>query len=255
VRDSAKKYATGMAIAVPVPKRHEHVMPANQNSSAGSGGETKKYGVLLVDDHPIIREGLSLRINREADFTVCGTAEDCPQTMPAIARFNPDIVVMDLGLPHGHGLELMLDVHAQYPRLPVIIFSTYDEAVYAERALRAGARGYLMKHESPQTLLDGMRTVLRGGYALSRATSDRMLSAFADPAGEQSQSPVAGLGNRELEVFQFIGRGKGTKEIANLLNLSVKTVETYRERLKKKLNATTSPELTRRAVLWVETNG
>jgi DNA-binding NarL/FixJ family response regulator len=229
-------------------------MSPNDDTKIENGIDAK-HTVLLVDDHPVIREGLTVRINREADFAVCGTAEDCVEAMAAIGKLKPDIVVMDLGLPRGHGLELMQDIHAQYPRLLVVIFSMQDEAVYAERALRAGARGYLMKHESSQRLLDGMRTVLRGGYALSRATSDRLLSAFAGPASEQSQSPVAGLGNRELEVFQFIGRGKGTKEIANLLNLSVKTVETYRERLKKKLNASSSPELTRRAVLWVETNG
>ena len=174
--------------------------------------------------------------------------------MEAIARLNPDIVLLDLGLPRGHGLELMQDLHAQFPRLPVIIFSSHEESVYAERALRAGARGYLMKHEPPERLVEGMRTVLHGGYALSREASDRLLSAFGSPAKRPSESPVASLGNRELEVFQFIGQGKGTREIAGLLNLSVKTVETYRERLKKKLNVSSGPDLARQAVLWVDTN-
>ncbi len=214
---------------------------------------TTKRTVLLVDDHPVVREGLSMRINRESDFTVCGTAQDGAEMMEAIARLNPDIVVMDLGLPRGHGLEIMQDIHAQYPRLPVLIFSIHEESVYAERALRAGARGYLMKHEPPERLLEGMRTILHGGYALSREVSDRLLSAFGGPANRQSESPIANLGNRELEVFQFIGQGKGTREIAGLLNLSVKTVETYRERLKKKLNVSSGPDLARQAVLWVET--
>lgn len=227
-------------------------MPPNENE-AGNG--VKKHTVLLVDDHPVVREGLALRINREADFTVCGTAGDGVEMMAAIARLNPDVVVMDLELPRSHGLELLRDIYAQYPRMPVIVFSTHDEAIYAERSVRAGARGYLMKHEPPQRLLEGMRTVLGGGYALSRAVSDRLLAAFAGPPTAQSESPIAGLGNRELEVFQFIGRGKGTKEIANLLNLSVKTIETYRERLKKKLNVRSGPDLARRAVLWVEANG
>jgi DNA-binding NarL/FixJ family response regulator len=217
------------------------------------GGPNKRT-VLLVDDHPVVREGLGARINREADFTLCGTARNGAETMEAIARLNPDIVVMDLGLPRGHGLELMQDIHAQYPRLPVLIFSMHEESVYAERALRAGARGYLMKHELPERLLEGMRTILHGGYALSREASDRLLSVFGGPVNRQSESPVAGLGNRELEVFQFIGQGKGTREIASLLNLSVKTVETYRERLKKKLNLSSGPDLARQAVLWVETN-
>lgn len=228
-------------------------MPPNQNSGATKEQETRKYAVLLVDDHPVVREGLSMRINREPDFTVCGTAQDGPEMMAAIPRLKPDIVLMDMGLPSGHGLELMQDIQAQYPQLPVIIFSMHEESVYAERALRAGARGYLMKHEPAERLLEGMRTVLRGGYALSRATSNRMLSAFAGAPSEPSASPVAGLGNRELEVFQFIGQGKGTREIADLLKLSVKTVETYRERLKKKLNVTSAPDLARRAILWVET--
>ena len=229
-------------------------MPPKQRSQTGSETETKKHAVLVVDDHPVIREGLSGRINREADFTVCGTAEDGPEMMSAIARLNPDIVVMDLELPTGHGLELMQDIQAQYPRLPVIIFSMHQETVYAERALRAGARGYLMKHESPERLVEGMRTVLRGGYALSGAISNRILSAFAGVSnGQQPESPIAGLANRELEIFQFIGQGKGTREIADLLKLSVKTVETYRERLKKKLNVSSAPDLARRAIIWVET--
>jgi DNA-binding NarL/FixJ family response regulator len=232
-------------------------MPSKRKTSAEEKETNRvaatKRTVLLVDDHPVVHEGLGGRINREADFTVCGTARDGAEMMTAIARLNPDIVLMDLGLPQGHGLELMQDVHVQYPRLPVIIFSIHEESVYAERALRAGARGYLMKHELPERLLEGMRTVLRGGYALSRETSDRLLSTFGAPAKAQPESPIATLGNRELEVFQFIGQGKGTREIASLLNLSVKTVETYRERLKKKLNLSSGPDLARRAVLWVET--
>ena len=250
---------TGMLVALSalvVINIFKTAMPSRLNSDEHEkpGVQATKRTVLLVDDHPVVREGLSARINRESDFTVCGTAQDGAAMMEAIARLNPNIVVMDLGLLRGHGLELMQDVHAQYPRLPVIIFSQHEEAVYAERALRAGARGYLMKHESPERLLEGMRTVLHGGYALSRAASDRLLSAFGAAVKEQSASPVTALGNRELEVFQFIGQGKGTREIAGLLNLSVKTVETYRERLKKKLNLSSGPDLARQAVLWVESN-
>jgi len=214
--------------------------------------ETTKRTVLLVDDHPVVCAGLSMRINHESDFTVCDTAQNGTEMMEAIARLHPDIVVMDLGLPRGHGLELMQDVHAQFPRLPVIIFSSHEESVYAERALRAGARGYLMKHEPPERLLDGMRTVLHGGYALSREASDRLLSAFSTPVKVPSESPVTTLGNRELEVFQFIGQGKGTREIASLLNLSVKTVETYREHLKVKLNLHNATELLQHAFEWVK---
>jgi DNA-binding NarL/FixJ family response regulator len=211
-----------------------------------------KHTVLLVDDHPVVLEGLRNRINREADFTVCGTAQSGPEMMSAIVRLKPEIVLLDLTLPQGHGLELMRDIHAQYPRLPVIIFSSHEESVYAERALRAGARGYLMKGEPPERMLKGMRAVLNGGYVLTENASVRLLSSFSQSARANPESLVASLGDRELEVFQFIGNGKGTKEIAGLLNLSVKTIETYRERLKKKLNASSGPDLARRAVCWVE---
>ena len=225
----------------------------NQPESGGPGDAGKRR-VLLVDDHPVICEGLRGRINRESDLMVCGTAENGASMMEAIARLSPDIVVLDLELPSGHGLEFMQDIRAQYPRLPVVMFSSHEESVYAERALRAGARGYLMKQESPESLVKGLRTVLDGGYALSGKVSNCLLSAFSGGlVNLQSRSPVANLGNRELEVFQFIGQGKGTREIAELLNLSVKTVETYRERLKKKLNAASGPELARKAVCWVET--
>ncbi|HEX5399006.1 MAG TPA: response regulator transcription factor [Verrucomicrobiae bacterium] len=213
--------------------------------------ESRKRTVLLVDDHPVVREGLREFINREADFEVCATAETGADAMAAIARFNPSVVVLDMELPNCHGLELLQDIHAQYPNLPVLIFSMHEESVYAQRALRGGARGYLMKLEPPRRLLEGMRTIINGGYFLSSEASSHVLSALASPHSVE-ESPVASLGNRELEVFQFIGQRKGTREIAGTLCLSVKTVETYRERIKQKLNVRSSTELTRQAVCWVE---
>lgn len=213
-----------------------------------------KRKVLLVDDHPVVREGLAERINREADFTVCCVAESGAEAMAAIARHTPDIVVLDLALPRSHGLEVLQDIRARYPQLPVLIFSMHEESVYAERVLRGGARGYLMKHEKPERLLEGMRAILSGGYALSTSASAQLLQNLSQPAArEPSTSPVSGLGNRELEVFQFIGQGKGTREIAGLLGLSIKTIETYRERIKGKINAKSSTDLVRQAVCWVET--
>ena len=212
-----------------------------------------KRKVLLVDDHPVVREGLAERINREADFTVCSVAENGIEAMAAIGRHAPDIVVLDLALPRSHGLEVLQDIHSHHPRLPVMIFSMHEETVYAERVLRGGARGYLMKHEKPERLLEGMRSILSGGYALSPSTSAQMLQNLSQPANKSSTSPVTALGNRELEVFQFIGQGKGTREIAGLLGLSVKTIETYRERIKEKLNTKSATDLVRRAVCWVET--
>ncbi|HEX3626909.1 MAG TPA: response regulator transcription factor [Verrucomicrobiae bacterium] len=226
----------------------------HQTSEKPSAAAEKRK-VLLVDDHPVVREGLAERINREADFTVCCVAENGMEAMAAVGRHNPDIMVLDLALPRSHGLEVLQDIHAHHPRLPVLIFSMHEESVYAERVLRGGARGYLMKHEKPERLLDGMRAILGGGYALSPAASAQLLQNLSQPAAarESSASPVSALGNRELEVFQFIGQGKGTREIAGLLGLSIKTIETYRERIKGKLNAKSATDLVRQAVCWVET--
>ncbi|HEV2329633.1 MAG TPA: response regulator transcription factor [Verrucomicrobiae bacterium] len=225
----------------------------NQKGEKPSAAAGKRK-VLLVDDHPVVREGLAERINREADFTVCSVAENGAEAMAAIGRCIPDIVVLDLALPRSHGLEVLQDIHAQHPCLPVMIFSMHEESVYAERVLRGGARGYLMKHEKPERLLEGMRAILTGGYALSPSASSQLLQNLSQPAvREQSASPVNALGNRELEVFQFIGQGKGTREIAGLLGLSIKTIETYRERIKGKLNAKSATDLVRQAVCWVET--
>jgi DNA-binding NarL/FixJ family response regulator len=230
------------------------VMGAKLEALVGDGQEEfHKRSVLLVDDHPVVCEGLALRISREPDFAVCGTAKTAGGAMAAIARFNPSLVVLDLELPNCHGLEVLQDIRANYPQLPVLVFSMHEEADYAERSLRAGARGYLMKHESSECLLEGMRTVLDGGCCLSRAASARVVQGLAGPDNGPAGSSAAGMCNRELEVFQFIGQGKGTREIAGLLGLSVKTIETYRERIKKKLHVKGSPELTRRAVCWVET--
>lgn len=215
--------------------------------------ETEKRAVLLVDDHPVVCEGLTERINREPDFTVCAVAQTGSAALAAILRCQPDIVVLDLALPRNHGLEVLRDIRQQFPKLPVLIFSMHEETVYAERVLRSGARGYIMKHQPPERLLEGMRNVLRGNYALSPEAASRLLSSFSQPVTSQLESPTDCLGNRELEVFQFLGQGKGTREIAGLLGLSVKTVETYRGRLKEKFKITSAPELMRLAVRWVET--
>ena len=229
-------------------------MSANRNPRQPARRiETGKRAVLLVDDHPVVCEGLTERINREPDFIVCAVAQNGPAAMGAIIRCQPDIVVLDLALPRNHGLEVLRDIRHQFPELPVLIFSMHEETVYAERVLRAGARGYIMKHQPPERLLEGMRNVLLGNYALSPEAASRLLSSFSQPTTRQSESPTDCLGNRELEVFQFMGQGKGTREIAGLLGLSVKTVETYRGRLKGKFNIESAPELMRLAVRWVET--
>jgi DNA-binding NarL/FixJ family response regulator len=225
--------------------------PNNSKESAKIG--TGKRTVLLVDDHPVVCRGLAGFINHESDFVVCGVAQTGAEVTSSIATLNPDIVVLDLALPRSHGLELLKDIHVQYPRLRVLIYSSHDEAIYAERALRAGARGYVMKQQPLERLLEGMRTVLNGGYALSRDVSASLLCAFRQSGDGHPKSLVANLGNRELEVFEFIGQGKGTREIAGQLGLSAKTIETYRQRIKEKLNVQSAGDLVRQAVCWVET--
>ncbi|MEW6303995.1 MAG: response regulator transcription factor [Verrucomicrobiota bacterium] len=209
---------------------------------------TTKRKVLVVDDHPVVREGVALRINRESDLVVCGEAETAPAALRNIARCLPDVVIVDLSLPNGHGLELIKDLRSQYPELPVLVFSMYDESLFAERALRAGALGYVMKQEPPERLLEAIRTVLQGNYYVSKKAT----GAFLQNYFHQSIGSVANLTDRELEVFQLIGQGVGTRKIAERLGRSVKTIETHRARIMEKLSVGSASELVVHASRWVE---
>jgi DNA-binding NarL/FixJ family response regulator len=212
-----------------------------------------KHKVLVVDDHPVVREGLTERINRESDLVVCGEAQSAPEALRAIVRLQPDIVVLDLSLPKGHGLELIKDIRVMHPRLPVLVFTMHEESLYAERALRAGAQGYVTKQEPPGRLLSAIRAVLRGGYSLSpEASSGLMQNLLHHPGGAQVPS-ITGLTDRELEIFELIGQGVGTREIAARLGRSVKTIETHRARLKEKFQLKSATELVCRASRWVQT--
>src|SRR5215471_7404835 len=213
---------------------------------------TRKRTVLLVDDHPVVREGLTRRINSEEDLSVCAEARTPTEALRAMKQFQPDVVVVDLALTEGHGLELIKDIRSQQNRVPILVFTMFEEATYAMRALKAGAQGYLTKHESSERLVNGLRAVLRGEYVLNPDISTRFLQARLQP-GEDAPVAQDKLADRELQVFELIGKGIGTREIAARLGRSVKTIETYRARIKEKLGLRSSTALMREAVRWVET--
>jgi DNA-binding NarL/FixJ family response regulator len=210
-----------------------------------------KKKVLVVDDHPIVREGLADLINKEEDLVVCGCAEDIPQTLKAIRDVMPDVVTVDISLDGASGLELIKEIRTQFPDLPVLALSMHQESLYAERALRAGARGYITKHEATKKVIVALRNVLDGQMYLSDPMKEKLLYNFVgDRTSEGGISPIKRLTDRELEVFNLLGQGKGTRQIAERLCLSVKTVETYRSRIKEKLNLSSGSELLRCAFQW-----
>jgi DNA-binding NarL/FixJ family response regulator len=214
-------------------------------------GETSRRKVLLVDDHPVVREGLAKRINVEPDLTVCADVKSAAEALEAIGRFQPDVIVVDLALAQGHGLELIKEVRSQRNGVPILVFTMYDETSYALRALKAGAQGYLTKHESAERLLSALRTALSGEYAVSAEVSRIFFESSLRSPGN-CLGPADSLGDREMEVFELMGKGNGTRQISLLLHRSVKTIETYQARIKRKFNLKSSSELMREAVRWVE---
>ena len=211
-----------------------------------------KKKLLIVDDHPMMRQGLTLLVNYEPDLTVCGEAETAHQALAAVGTLKPDLVLADITMPGKNGLELIKDIQAMHPGTAVLVVSMHDEAIYAERVLRAGGRGYIMKQEGGKKLMHAIRRVLDGEIYVSEKMSAKILEIFSGRRATSNQSPVEQLTDREFEVFQLIGRGKGTREIAGLLHLSVKTIEVHRLHIKEKLKLATAPELIRHAVCWVE---
>jgi DNA-binding NarL/FixJ family response regulator len=212
----------------------------------------KRTRILLVDDHAVVRYGLAQLINRESDLVVCGEEEDAGKALGAIETLKPDLVIADISLKESSGLELMRNIKAQHPKLPVLVVSTHDENIYAEIAFRAGALGYLMKGEGLEKTVVAIRRVLGGAIYVSDALAAKMLEQQVRGQRDVHQSPVESLSDRELEVFQLIGQWKKTKEIAQELHLSIKTVEYYREQIKRKLNVKNAPELTHYATSWVQ---
>lgn len=213
--------------------------------------QASKRSVLIVDDHPVVRQGLAQLINQEKDLEVRGHAEDAYQAMQAIKEVRPDMVIVDLSLKDTSGMDLIKDMKIQYPSLPILILSMHDESLYAERALRAGARGYIMKHEATERVITAIRRVLAGQIYVSDSMAAKMVSKLATGTAPQTTSPVDGLSDRELEVFRLIGEGHKTRDVADKLHLSIKTIETYRAHIKEKLGFKDGNELFRSAVEWV----
>jgi DNA-binding NarL/FixJ family response regulator len=212
--------------------------------------QTVKKTVLVVDDHPLMRQGLALLINQQQDMQVCGEAQEAQAAMHAIAQLRPDIMILDISLNGPDGLDILKNIRATNPDLPVLILSMHDEAIYAERALRARANGYIMKQEATEKVLVAVRRILNGEVYLSERMSNKMLQQYIGGAPSMIQSRIASLSDRELEVFRMIGEGRGTREIAEELHLSIKTVETYQAHIKEKLALRSGRELIQHAIQW-----
>lgn len=209
-----------------------------------------KRSILLVDDHAVVRQGLALLINREADLDVCGDAEDASSALRKIDELKPDLVVVDVSLSGPDGLDLLKEIRTRTLTLPVLILSMLDELVYAERALRAGANGYIMKQEATERVLVAIRRILGGDIYVSDRMADKMLHRFVGGNQVGPSSPITLLTDRELEVFRLIGEGHATRQIAEELHISVKTVESYQAHIKEKLSLKNARELVQRAIQW-----
>lgn len=210
----------------------------------------RKSRVFVVDDHPIVRQGLTLMINAESDLTVCGEAEEAQIALQAIVESSPDILIVDISLNGPDGLELVKHVRALLPEIPILVLSMHDEATYAERALRARANGYIMKQEATEKVLIAIRRILSGGIYLSDRMANKLLQQHIGSSAATGQSRITELSDRELEVFRLIGDGHATRQIAEELHLSVKTVETYQAHIKEKLLLRTGRELVQQAIFW-----
>jgi DNA-binding NarL/FixJ family response regulator len=210
-----------------------------------------KSKILIVDDHPIVRQGLAELVNHENDLVVCGQAEDAHQARKAIKELRPDMAVIDISLRETSGIELIKDINVQYPNLPVLALSMHDESLYAERALRAGAKGYIMKAEATEKVITAIRKILKGEIYVSDKMAAKMVRKLVGGKAEISTSLVERLSDRELEVFHLIGKGYGTRQISERLHLSIKTIETYRAHIKEKLSLANAAELLQYAIQWV----
>ena len=216
----------------------------------GKTAKPSKKRILIVDDHPMMRDGLRQLIATEPDLEVCGEAEDAHTALELAESCKPDIAIVDITLRSSNGLELIKDLHIRSPETAVLVLSMHDESLYAERVLRAGGRGYIMKQEGGKKIIEGVRRILSGGAYVSENISARILDSISGRG--QNKSAVASLTDREFEVFQLIGQGLSTTEMAEKLHVSVKTIEVHRVNIKNKLGVPTAPELIRFAVRWLE---
>lgn len=214
-----------------------------------------KKRILLVDDHPLMRQGIGQLIDGEPDLMVCGEAEDRVGALAAVAATKPDLVVVDISLRGDSGLDLIKDLRVRWPGLLSLVLSMHDESLYAERALRAGARGYIMKREASEKVLDAIRRVLEGAVFVSGNVAAGILDRISGHPVSGAKTGLEALSDREMEVMLLIGKGHGSQQIARQLHLSVKTIETHRANIKAKLNLATSNELLQRAIRWAQQMG
>lgn len=206
--------------------------------------------VLIVDDHPITREGLAIRLSREPDIRICGEAIDIPDALDAAAETAPDLAVVDVSLKSGCGIDLVKRLRGRWPELKILVWSMHPDGLYARRAIQAGANGYVNKEQAPDVIVSAIRHVLAGGVFLNPETTQSLLREFGQTGGPPPD-PIASLSDRELQVFRCLGEGLGTQQIADRLHLSPKTVETYQARLRTKLGVDSGVELLREAIRWV----
>ena len=211
------------------------------------------HSIIIVDDHPLMRKGLALSLNGEPDLNVVAQVPSAEDALEQMDDLMPDLAIVDISLPGMSGMELLKHMQARYESIKTLVVSRHDEVLYAERAIRAGARGYVMKLEAADVIVQAARQVLGGGIYVSQEINERLLLSMAEGGRERlTQSPLELLSDRELEVFELTGNGVSTREIAERLHLSVKTIESYRARIKSKLNLESATELMQRAVQWVE---
>lgn len=218
--------------------------------NSGGNGNSGKKRVLLVDDHPIVRQGLAALVSHEGDLVVCGEADDPDAGLTLVEQLHPDVVVSDLSFGGLSGIEFIKDIKARFPRMPVLILSMHDEAHYADRALRAGAMGYIMKHAGGSRVVDAIRQVMSGQIYLSPEVTTQLVKTAIEGPHEASASPIDQFSDRELEVFALIGQGLSTRQIAKKLHLSTKTIDSHRSKIKTKLNLKNSTELVHHAIRW-----
>jgi len=222
---------------------------------SGRRQKTTARKVLIVDDHPIMRAGIAQLIGEESDLVVSGEAEDAHGALEAIEKQKPDVAVVDIVLKDSSGIDLIKDIKIRWPKLAVLVLSMHDESFYAERVLRAGATGYVTKAEASAKVIEGIRQVLDGKVYVSQKVASKMLSKLVGGGGPVDVSPIDRLSDREFQVFELIGRGLQSREVAERLHLSVKTVDSHREHIKRKLDLETATDLLRYAVQWVQFEG
>lgn len=226
--------------------------PADGQPTAGKRKQSDTTRVFIVDDHPVVRQGVGMLVDQQNDMEVCGDAESGPEALKKIGELAPDLAVVDLSLKDSSGMELIKDLQVQHPEIRILVLSMHDETFFAERVLRAGARGYITKAESTLKVVDGIRAVMKGEVYLSDGMSSKMISKLVSGYGQPDKPSVDALTDRELEVFELLGNGYGTREIAEKLHRSVKTIETHRERIKEKLQIDSATDLIKHAVQWVQ---